>query len=106
MDLIIQHFLDFTVKSKETFPRLVRRERSWWQVAHAYNRSYSRGRDQEDCNIRPGRAKSETLAQKYPTQKRAGKVAQVAEHLPIKCEAPNSNPSTTKEREKEKTGSF
>jgi hypothetical protein len=39
-------------------------------------------------------AKSETLSQKYPTQKRAGGVAQVVEHLPSKCEALSSNPST------------
>jgi hypothetical protein len=35
------------------------------------------------------------LTQKYPTQKRAGGVAQVVEHLLSKREALNSNPSTT-----------
>jgi hypothetical protein len=42
----------------------------------------------------------ETLSQKYPTQKRAGRVAQVVESLPSKQEAPSSNPSTTKKQNK------
>jgi hypothetical protein len=40
----------------------------------------------------------ETPSQKYPTQKRAGKVAQVVEHLPSKCEALSSDPSSTKKK--------
>jgi hypothetical protein len=36
-----------------------------------------------------------TLSCKYPTQKRAGRVAQMAECLPSKGEALSSNPSTT-----------
>jgi hypothetical protein len=35
----------------------------------------------------PGKNESETLSQKYPTQKRAGGVAQVIEHLPRMPEA-------------------
>jgi hypothetical protein len=36
------------------------------------------------------------LSQKYPTctRKRVGEVTQMVEHLPRKCEALNSNPST------------
>jgi hypothetical protein len=48
-------------------------------VAHAYNPSYSGGRDQED---RGSKIICKTLSQKYPTQKRAGGVAQVVECLP------------------------
>jgi hypothetical protein len=39
-----------------------------------------------------------TLSWKYPTQKRAGRVAQVVEHLPHNHEALNSNTSTTKKK--------
>jgi hypothetical protein len=46
--------------------------------------------------LRPTQAKSETLSQKYPTQKRASGVAQVVEHLPSKLEALTSNSSTLK----------
>jgi hypothetical protein len=38
----------------------------------------------------------ESLFQKYPTQNRAGRVAQVVEYLPSKCKALSSNPSITK----------
>jgi hypothetical protein len=37
----------------------------------------------------------ETLSRKYPTQKRAGRVTQVVECLPSKCEALSSHPTTT-----------
>jgi hypothetical protein len=40
-------------------------------VAHAYNPSYSGGRDQEVHSCKPAWAK------KYPTQNRAGGMAQV-----------------------------
>jgi hypothetical protein len=40
------------------------------------------------------------LSQKYPTQIRAGGVAQVVESLPGKCEALNSNLSTTPSQKK------
>jgi hypothetical protein len=38
----------------------------------------------------------EILSQKYPTQKRTGRVTQVAEGLPNKCKFLSSNPNTTK----------
>jgi hypothetical protein len=44
----------------------------------------------------------ETLSQKYPTQNRAGRVVQVVESLPSKCEVLSSNPSTIKKKEREK----
>jgi hypothetical protein len=44
--------------------------------------------------------KSETLSQKYPTQERAGGVAQVIEYLSSKCEALSSNSSTAKKKTK------
>jgi hypothetical protein len=44
----------------------------------------------------PGVNDYETLSQKHPTQKRAGEVAQVIQHLPSKCKALNSSPSTAK----------
>jgi hypothetical protein len=40
----------------------------------------------------------ETLSQKYPTQKRAGGVAQVLERLPSKCKTLSLNSSTTKKK--------
>jgi hypothetical protein len=46
-----------------------------------------------------------TLSQKYPTQKRAGRVTQVVEHLPTSgCEAlsSNSSPTTTKQKQANK----
>jgi hypothetical protein len=39
-------------------------------------------------------AKNNTLSQKYPTQKRAGRVAQVVACLPRKCEDLGSNTTT------------
>jgi hypothetical protein len=42
----------------------------------------------------------ETLHQKYPTQKRAGRVSQVVGCLPSKLEALNSNPSPAKNPQK------
>jgi hypothetical protein len=44
----------------------------------------------------------ETISQKYPTQNRAGGVTQVVEHLPHKCEALSSNPSTAKKEKKKR----
>jgi hypothetical protein len=41
----------------------------------------------------------ESLSWKYPTQKRAGGVVQVVEHLPSKCEALSSNPITAKNKQ-------
>jgi hypothetical protein len=54
-------------------------------MAHACNPRYSGGRYQEDHGSRPAHAKSKTLSQKYPTQKRASGVAKLVEHLPSKC---------------------
>jgi hypothetical protein len=42
--------------------------------------------------------KSKTLSQKYLPQKRAGRVAQVVEHLPSKCKNLNSNPGITQKK--------
>jgi hypothetical protein len=44
----------------------------------------------------------ETLSQKYLTQKRTDRVAQVVEHLPSKPDALNSDPNTTKKKKKKK----
>jgi hypothetical protein len=43
-----------------------------------------------------------TLPLKYTTRNRAGGVAEVVEHLPSKCEALNSNPSTAKNKQTNK----
>jgi hypothetical protein len=43
----------------------------------------------------------ETLSQKYPTQKRAGGIAQVIEYLISKCKALSSNSSAAKRNENE-----
>jgi hypothetical protein len=46
-------------------------------MAHAYNPSYSVGRDQKDHGWKqPRQIVHETLSQKNPSQKRAGGVAQ------------------------------
>jgi hypothetical protein len=47
-----------------------------------------------EIQCQPGQIVLETLSQKYPTQKRAGGVAQVVECLPSKGEALSLNPST------------
>jgi hypothetical protein len=75
-------------------------------VAHACNPSYPGGRDQEDHSFWPAQTNSslETLSCKYPTQKRAGKVAQVVEHLSSKCETLNSNPPKKTKKQKKKKG--
>jgi hypothetical protein len=46
-------------------------------------------RNQEDHGLRPAWAnkKDKMLSQKYPTQKRVGRVVKVVECLPSKCEA-------------------
>jgi hypothetical protein len=59
-------------------------------VAHAYNPSYSGGRDQEDGISKPARANiPETLSQKHPSQQKG-----LVEWLKVK--ALSSNSSTTK----------
>jgi hypothetical protein len=50
----------------------------------------------------PGQIVHETLSQKYSTQKMAGRVPQVVEHLRSKCENLSSNPSTTTTKKKKK----
>jgi hypothetical protein len=47
--------------------------------------------------------KSKTLSQKYPTQKRAGGVTQVVEHLPSKRDTLSSSPVTPKKKKNPKT---
>jgi hypothetical protein len=56
----------------------------WALAFHACYPSYLRDRDQEDCDLRPAQAKSETLFQIYPTPKRTGRVSEAAEKLPSK----------------------
>jgi hypothetical protein len=73
--------------------------RSWVLVAYTCNPSYLGGRDQEDHSLKPAGV-GETLSQKYPTQKRAGRVDQVVEYLPSKCDALSLSPSTTKKKKK------
>jgi hypothetical protein len=61
----------------------------WAPVAHTCNPSYSRGRDQEDCGLKPAQAiVHETLSQKNPSQKG------LVEWLKVK--ALSSSPSTAK----------
>jgi hypothetical protein len=43
-----------------------------------------------------GQTVGETMSQKTPSQNRAGQMVQVVKHLPRRCEALSSNPSTTK----------
>jgi hypothetical protein len=65
-------------------------------VSHVCNPSYSGGTDLEDHGLKPARTKSKILSQqKYPTPKRAGRVAPVVESQLNKCEILSSNPNTT-----------
>jgi hypothetical protein len=49
----------------------------WAPMAHTCNRSYSGGRDQEDCNLRPAWVNSsQDPILKKPITKKAGGVAQ------------------------------
>jgi hypothetical protein len=46
-------------------------------VAHSWNPSYSGGRDQEDCDLKPAQANTfHDPITKNPSQKRAGEIAQ------------------------------
>jgi hypothetical protein len=47
-------------------------------MAHTYNPSYSGGRDQEACSLKPAWASSlrDPILKKKPSQKRAGGMAQ------------------------------
>jgi hypothetical protein len=61
--------------------------------------------DLEDHGSKPTWANSlQDLSRKYPTPNRAGRVAQVVECLPSKCEA--SGPPKRKEEEEEKGKKF
>jgi hypothetical protein len=71
--------------------------KGWAPVARACNPSFLRGRDQEDCSLK-GQIVHETLSQKHPTQRTAGRVTQVEEYLPRRCEALSSNTSTTQNK--------
>jgi hypothetical protein len=61
-------------------------------VAHAYNPSYSGGRDKEDYSLKPAwKIVCETLSRKHPSPKiRAGRVAQGV--------GPEFKPSTAKKK--------
>jgi hypothetical protein len=67
-------------------------------VARAYNPCHSRGRDQENGDLRPPWAKSETLSQNQPTQKAAGSSGRM---LPRRHETLSSNPSQKKKDSKQ-----
>jgi hypothetical protein len=69
-------------------------------VVHACNPSYSRGRSKRSMNLRPAQAVSEPLSQKQNTSKVAKGVDQVIEHLPSKCKAVGSIPSTKNKNKK------
>jgi hypothetical protein len=65
-------------------------------VAHACNPSYSRGRDQEDHDLKPAQANSlwDPISEKKHHNKRAGRVAQGV--------GLSSNPSTAKKKKERK----
>jgi hypothetical protein len=68
-------------------------------VAQACNPSYSGAEIRRILvQSQPGQILAETLSQQNTSQKGAGGVAQVVEHLPSKNEALNSNPSTVKKK--------
>jgi hypothetical protein len=72
----------------------------WATVAQASNSSYS-GRDLEDLSLGwPGHKARKSS--KITSNKRAGAMAQVVEHLPKKYEALSSPPKKEKKRKKEK----
>jgi hypothetical protein len=54
----------------------------------------------------PGQIVHETHLKNNPTEKRAGRVAQVIECLPSKCETLSSNPSTIKKKKKKNRKPF
>jgi hypothetical protein len=76
---------------------------NWALVAHTCDPSYYRGWDQKDGCSKPAHAnRSWDLILKIPNPKRTGRVASVIGHLSSKCEALNSNPSTTKTQNKKR----
>jgi hypothetical protein len=66
-------------------------------VTHAYNPSYSRGRDQFKAS--PGKYFTK-LSRKYPIQKKKKVLVQVVERLPSKHEALSSNSGTAPPKKK------
>jgi DNA-binding MarR family transcriptional regulator len=57
------------------------------------------GGDQEDYGLKPAQQiVLKTLSQKNPTQNRAGRVAQVVEHLPSKSGTLSSNSNMAKKK--------
>jgi hypothetical protein len=66
-------------------------------VAHAYNSSYSGGRDQEDCGSKP----AWTNSSQDPISKKSFTKRGLVEWL--KVEALSSSTSTAKKKEKKKT---
>jgi hypothetical protein len=72
------------------------RRSCWALVAHACNPSYSGGRDQEDCDLKPaGHIVPQDLSQKAVT-----KIGLVEW---FKVKALSSSPSTTKKKKKKKS---
>jgi hypothetical protein len=69
-------------------------ELSWAPVAHTYNPSYSRGRDQEDCSSKPACSNSSERPYLKKTHHGKGLVGQW-----LKVKALSSSPSTTKKKE-------
>jgi hypothetical protein len=79
-------------KSKEQL-RILGTKASLALVAHACNPSYSGGRDQQDCSLKPAQAKlHKTLTQKTLHKNRAGGMAQ--------GEGPRFKPQYHKKRNK------
>jgi hypothetical protein len=69
---------------------------------HNCNPSYSEGGDQEyHGSKQAGAHSSQNPISKIPNTKKGGKVSQVVQQLPSKCDALSSGPSTTKEKERE-----
>jgi hypothetical protein len=76
-------------------------------VGHAYNPSYSGGRDQEDCSSRPTQANSsrDPISKIYNIGKKKKprgdrSMTLVTECLLSKCKTLSSNPSTIKKKKK------
>jgi hypothetical protein len=66
----------------------------WMPLAHAYNPSYSGGRDQKDCTLRSAWINSsQGPISRIANTKRDGEVTEVEEHLHIKCRTLSSNPN-------------
>jgi hypothetical protein len=55
---LLTHWDGYCFFLKKKKKRKKEKENSWAQVAHTYNPSYSRSRDQEDRGLKPGQANS------------------------------------------------